>query len=96
MNGTVMCGASIWWIFPIIMMVLCFLMMRGRRGSMMCCFGGRRSGSSRISDSNSAEEILEKRYAFGDISKEEYEEKKRVLGHNPVEGIRLNTEGESE
>jgi len=54
-------------------------MMRGRRGAMMCGFGKRRSENSRISDSNSAMEILEKRYAFGDISKEEYEEKKSAL-----------------
>ena len=49
---------------------------------MMCGFGARRSGNSRISDSNSAEEILEKRYAFGDITKEEYEEKKSVLNRD--------------
>ena len=37
-------GYGLWWIFPIIMiamMVLCFLMMRGRMGSMMCRPGSR-------------------------------------------------------
>ena len=30
---------SLWWLFPLVMIVLCFLMMRGRKGSMMCGFG---------------------------------------------------------
>jgi putative membrane protein len=81
MAGAEVCGSSWWWIFPLVMMFLCFFMMRGRRGSMMCGFGARRpeNSRSRINDSNSAIEILDKRYAFGDISKEEYEEKKSVL-----------------
>jgi putative membrane protein len=65
-------GFHWWWLIPIAMMVLCFLMMRGHRGSMT----GRswyRHGSE------SAREILDKRYALGEISKEEYEEKKRGI-----------------
>ncbi len=36
-----------WWIFPVIMivmMVLCFFVMRGHIGSMMCCSGHRKPG----------------------------------------------------
>jgi uncharacterized membrane protein len=50
------------------MMILCFIMMRGHRG----CFMGR---SRSRSVSETAREILDKRYALGEISKEEYEEK---------------------
>jgi len=68
-----------WWIFPLVMIVLCFFMMRGRKGSMMCGFGSRDAESDRINTSDSAMDILEKRYALGDINKEEYEEKKNAL-----------------
>jgi hypothetical protein len=39
MFGAEFSDFSLWWIFPVIMMVLCFFMMRGRRGSMMCGHG---------------------------------------------------------
>lgn len=79
MIGAEVCSSSCWWIFPIIYDVSVFFMMRGRRGSMMCCFGPRRTKNNRISESDSASEILDKRYAVGEISREEYEEKKSVL-----------------
>jgi len=62
-------GLHWWWLIPIAMMVLCFLMMHGRRG---CVTGWPRSRPG----SDSALEILDKRYARGEISKEDYEEKK--------------------
>ncbi len=68
-----------WWLFPFAMIILCFLVMRGRWGSMMCGFGPRRTDNHKIRDSNSTIEILDKRYALGEINKEEYEEKKRTL-----------------
>ena len=79
-----MCGSeftcfSFWWVVPIFMMILCFFMMRGRRGAMMCGLGSRDIGSHHTRDSDSALEILDKRYASGDIGKDEYEEKKRTL-----------------
>jgi len=76
-------GFGWWWIVPvamIIMFALCFFMMRGRMGCMAC---GPFSRTSRNSfwnrRSESAREILDKRYAGGEIAKEEYEEKKRDM-----------------
>ena len=46
---------------------------------MMCGFGPRDIDKHKDSDSDSAIDILDKRYASGQIEKEEYEEKKRTL-----------------
>lgn len=79
-------GFGLWWIFPlimIVMMVLCFSMMRGRMGSMMCRPGSRSTGSHGEDAADSALDTLKKQFAQGEINKEEYEEKKRVItGHN--------------
>ncbi len=79
-------GYGLWWIFPlimIVMMVLCFFMMRGRMGSMMCRTGICSTGSQRAGAEDSELDTLNKRYAQGEINKEEYEEKKRIItGHN--------------
>ena len=80
MYNSELCAFSFWWIVPLIMMIaMCFFMMRGRRGSMMCGFGFRDKDRHNIGTSDSATEILDKRYASGEIDKEEYEEKKRTL-----------------
>jgi uncharacterized membrane protein len=69
-----------WWIVPIAMIVLCVFMMRGRMGCMTCWSTFRRSTSTHaIAPSDSAGEILEKRYVLGEINKEEYEEKRRGI-----------------
>ena len=70
--GGVWNGFHWWWLIPVAMMVLCFLMMHGRGG---CVTGWPRSRHAH----ESAREILNKRYALGEISKEEYEEKKRDI-----------------
>ena len=70
---------SYWWILPVVMIALCFFMMRGRKGSMMCGFGSRDDGDRHINTSDSARDILDKRYALGELNKEEYEEKKQLM-----------------
>ena len=74
-----------WWLIPVGMMVLCFLMMRGRG---FCMMGGQHTGGSsdKVSpledmSSDSALEILNRRYALGEIDRKEYEEKKAVIGN---------------
>ena len=62
-----------WWIFPLVMIVLCFLFMRGCTGRRMCCWGtGYDLGESAL-------DVLNKRYAKGEIDQQEYEEKKKEL-----------------
>jgi uncharacterized membrane protein len=78
------------WFFPllfiVVMIVMCFLMMR--RGCMGCRRYDRtmrdpdsRDASERpgASSTESAQTILDKRYASGEIEKQEYEEKKAAL-----------------
>jgi uncharacterized membrane protein len=72
-------GSSWWWVWPVLMVAMCFFMMRRWRGTMMCGFGSRYEKRPYLNTSDSASDILEKRYAAGDIDKTEYEEKKRAL-----------------
>jgi putative membrane protein len=65
-------GFQWWWLIPVAMMILCFLMMRGHRGCVMVWPRSRHG-------SDSAREILDKRYATGEINREEYEEKKKDI-----------------
>jgi len=73
MTGYEFCGGY-WWIFPLVMIFFCFLFMRG-------CMSGRRmcgwSFGSGVGES--AIDVLNKRYAKGEIDQKEYEEKKRTL-----------------
>ena len=72
MIGYEFCGGY-WWIFPLVMFFLCFLFMRGCMGRRMC--GWR----ARYGTGESAMDVLNKRYARGEIDKREYEEKKSEL-----------------
>jgi len=78
MFGSEFGSFAYWWIFPLIMIGLCFFMMRGRMGSM-CGFGSHGTRGRSLDSSESARDILDKRYALGEINKEEYEEKKRAI-----------------
>ena len=87
--GWGMHGPGFWWIFPLIFIVLmvmmCVFMMRGGMG---CMWRDRHMGNpesrdlTKRSEGESAEsalDILDKRYARGEIDKQEYEEKKAAL-----------------
>ena len=80
MAGSEFCNFPYWWLFPLVMVILCFLVMGGRRGSTMCGFRSRGTPNHKISDSNSAIEILDKRYALGELDKKEYDERRSELG----------------
>ena len=74
-------GFEWWWLIPLVMIVLCFFMMRGRGALSICGFGSHSATDKRtIASSDSAKEILDKRYALGEIDKREYEEKKMLMG----------------
>ncbi|MEW6348074.1 MAG: SHOCT domain-containing protein [Thermodesulfobacteriota bacterium] len=77
------CGFGWWWIIPlavIIMCVLCSFVMRGRMGCMVCGPFSRAAEDSRpYGRSETATDILDRRYASGEIGKEEYEQKKKDI-----------------
>lgn len=76
-------GIGWWWIIPVAMIVmcaLCVLVMRRRMGCMACGpFSRTAKDSFWNGRSETAKDILDKRYAAGEIGKEEYEEKKRDI-----------------
>ena len=65
--------ASYWWLFPLLMIAVCMIFMRKGCGGMMC---GPRAHNE---PGKSAREILDKRYAGGDIDRQECEDRKREL-----------------
>ena len=79
MSGLESFWISYWWVFCLILMVLCCFGM-GMRGSGMCGFHSRGTDTRDIHPTDSAIDILDKRYALGEISREEYEERKRTIG----------------
>jgi putative membrane protein len=81
MVGTEFTCFSYWWIFPVVLIILCFIMMIGGRGSFMpCgCGFGRTRRRPPIHGRESAREILDRQYALGEIGREEYEERKKTI-----------------
>jgi putative membrane protein len=71
-------GFGFMWIFPLLFFVVIMLFMRG-----MCGQGSRGCGSHGhgTSHEENAREILDKRFAKGEISKEEYEGMKKSLSN---------------
>lgn len=82
-----------WWIFPlmffVLMIVMCIFMMRG--GGMGCMWRDRTADRPKYDETakrpgsesaDSAMEILNKRYAKGEIDTQEYEEKKAAISRS--------------
>ena len=69
-------GFGFMWLFPLLFFVAIIFCMRGMfgRGSSGCGFHG-----GNTEPQESAHEILDKRFAKGEVTKEEYEEMKKAL-----------------
>ena len=59
------------WIFPLIVLVVLFLVFRGR-GAFMCGHGTHKTEET-------AREVLDRRYALGEIDREEYMRMKKDI-----------------
>lgn len=79
MYGSELGHFSFWWIIPIVMIIVCVLIMKGRRGSMMCRPWFLSSDHRPYKESDSALDILDKRYASGEIDTAGYQEIKNTL-----------------
>ena len=75
-------GGGVMWIFPvifcIIMMIVCFHFF-GRGGFRPPWMHGPDRGQSDSTDSETPLDILKKRYAKGEITKDEFEQMKRDM-----------------
>jgi putative membrane protein len=72
MTGYEFCGGY-WWVIPLAMFIFCFFFMRKCFDRRMCRW------SAGYGFGESAIDVLNKRYAKGEIDKNEYEEKKKNL-----------------
>ncbi len=72
-------GFGFMWIIPLLFFVVFLFFMRGMFGQ---CNNTRSDSRSNRARPESAREILDKRFAKGEISKDEYEDMKKALGHD--------------
>lgn len=72
-------GFGFMWIFPLTFLVVFLFFMRGMFSGGVGGWGGHGNDSSHA-HRESAREILDRRFASGEISKEAYESMKRTLG----------------
>ncbi len=73
-------GMGGWWIFPVIFIIVMFFFMMFRRGGFRPPWGqnsDRHHSESKVSET--AIDILKKRYAKGEITKEEFDQMKKDL-----------------
>jgi putative membrane protein len=71
-----------WWIIPIVMcilMIIFFFLMSGRRGFRPPWMQGSDRNHHESKDSETPLDILKKRYARGEITKEEFDQMKKDL-----------------
>ncbi len=80
MNGLESFWSSYGWVVFLILVFLCCVGMKGRRGSRACGFPFWGTDKRGIHSTDSAIEILDKRYALGELTREEYEERKKDIG----------------
>ena len=79
---TMMWGGGGWWVVGALVFVVCIFMM----GRMMMGHGGSehdRHGGLEDRSNRSAQDILAERFARGEISEEEFEQRRRVLEQRP-------------
>ncbi|RKY93219.1 MAG: SHOCT domain-containing protein [Ignavibacteriae bacterium] len=73
-------GFGGWWIIPVICMIAMFFFMMFRRGGFRPPWGQNSDRhQSESKDSESAIDILKKRYARGEITKDEFDQMKKDL-----------------
>jgi putative membrane protein len=73
----------LFWVFPLLCMVFMMIMMFRHGGSCMPFAGGHRGRSG--NGGESPQQILDRRYASGQISKEQYEAMRRDLNQPRIE-----------
>jgi putative membrane protein len=73
-----MWGGGGWWVIGALVMVVCIYMMVRMMGHGGAAHGDH-SGADHHEGTNSARDILSERFARGEISEEEFEQRKRVL-----------------
>jgi putative membrane protein len=71
-------GFGFMWLLPLLFFVVLIFFLRGMFGQGSFDYGSRGGNTS---PRESAREILDKRFAKGEITKEEYEEMRKTLGN---------------